>query len=177
MRPSLDWASAAAAAAGEVLYAVLGLMLGEPQVTWAAVRQVLPSAVGYDMLLSPFVLYLVVKLYGWAGGAGQAGPAAAMSSAAAGALGAAGLAPAPPAGQRVRLAAPAPGPPGAAPPGSGPPRVGPPGPAAPAPVAAGSAVRGWVGVSRGCGAPAGRQPRRAAPARAGPAHPAQAAPR
>jgi hypothetical protein len=68
------------------------VMLSDPQVTWSSVQHVLPSAVVYNVLLSPFVLFGVVKLYGWAGGAGQEGPSAAMSSAAAGALGAAGLA-------------------------------------------------------------------------------------
>jgi rod shape-determining protein MreD len=91
--PSLYVAiSAGAAAVGAVLYAVLGVMLSDPQVTWSSVQHVLPSAVVYNVLLSPFVLFGVVKLYGWAGGAGQEGPSAAMSSAAAGALGAAGLA-------------------------------------------------------------------------------------
>jgi rod shape-determining protein MreD len=85
--------SAGAAAVGAVLYAVLGVMLSDPQVTWSSVQHVLPSAVVYNVLLSPFVLFGVVKLYGWAGGgAGQEGPSAAMSSAAAGALGATGLA-------------------------------------------------------------------------------------
>ncbi len=91
--PSLYVAiSAGAAAVGAVLYAVLGVMLSDPQVTWSSVQHVLPSAVVYNVLLSPFVLFGVVKLYRWAGGAGQEGPSAAMSSAAAGALGAAGLA-------------------------------------------------------------------------------------
>jgi rod shape-determining protein MreD len=91
--PSLYVAiSAGAAAVGAVLYAVLGVMLSDPQVTWSSVQHVLPSAVVYNVLLSPFVLFGVVKLYGWAGGAGQEGPSAAMSSAAAGALGATGLA-------------------------------------------------------------------------------------
>jgi rod shape-determining protein MreD len=91
--PSLYVAiSAGAAAVGAVLYAVLGVMLSDPQVTWSSVQHVLPSAVVYNVLLSPFVLFGVVKLYGWAGGAGQESPSAAMSSAAAGALGAAGLA-------------------------------------------------------------------------------------
>ena len=52
--------AAAAAAIGEVLVAVLGIALDPAQVTLAAVRQVLPAAVIYDMALSPFVLYLVL---------------------------------------------------------------------------------------------------------------------
>jgi rod shape-determining protein MreD len=86
--------SAGAAAVGAVLYAVLGVMLSDPQVTWASVQHVLPPAVVYNVLLSPFVLFGVVKLYGWAGGSSDTvgGPSSALSSAAAGALGAAGLA-------------------------------------------------------------------------------------
>ena len=52
-------------AAGEVLYAFTGLIFGDPDVTWQAVRQVLPAAVFYDLLLSPFVLYAVALLGGY----------------------------------------------------------------------------------------------------------------
>ncbi len=52
--------AAAAAAAGELLYAGLGLVLDPAEVTWASVRQLLPSAVGYDVVIGPVVLYLVV---------------------------------------------------------------------------------------------------------------------
>jgi rod shape-determining protein MreD len=54
------------AAAGEVLYALTGLMFGDPDVTWQAVRQVLPAAVFYDLLISPFVLYAVALAGGYA---------------------------------------------------------------------------------------------------------------
>jgi rod shape-determining protein MreD len=54
------------AAAGEVLYALTGLIFGDPDVTWQAVRQVLPAAVTYDLLLSPFVLYAVALVGGYA---------------------------------------------------------------------------------------------------------------
>jgi rod shape-determining protein MreD len=85
--------SAGAAAVGAVLYAALGIMLSDPQVTWASVQHVLPPVVVYNVLLSPFVLFGVVKLYSWAGGsASQEAPSAGFSSPAAGALGAAGLA-------------------------------------------------------------------------------------
>jgi rod shape-determining protein MreD len=47
------------AVAGEALYALTGLIFGDPDVTWQAVRQVLPAAVFYDLLISPFVLYAV----------------------------------------------------------------------------------------------------------------------
>jgi rod shape-determining protein MreD len=54
------------AAAGEALYALVGLIFGDPDVTWQAVRQVLPAAVCYDLLLSPVVLYAVALLGGYA---------------------------------------------------------------------------------------------------------------
>ena len=59
--------SAAAAAAGAALHAALGVLLSDPEVTWAAVRHVLPPSLIYDVILSPFVLYAVVRLNGWAG--------------------------------------------------------------------------------------------------------------
>jgi rod shape-determining protein MreD len=84
--------SAGAAAVGAVLYAVLGVMLSDPEVTWAAVQHVLPPLVVYNVLLSPFVLFGVVKLNSWAGSTDSvSGPSAALSSAAASAIGAAGL--------------------------------------------------------------------------------------
>ncbi len=61
----------AAAAAGEALVALLGLMLSDPQVTWPAVRQVLPSATAYDVVLSPFLLYAVVRVVRWADSLGR----------------------------------------------------------------------------------------------------------
>lgn len=53
------------AVAGESLYALIGIMFGDPDITWHAVRQVLPPAVAYDLLLAPFVLYAVVLLGGY----------------------------------------------------------------------------------------------------------------
>jgi len=67
---------AVGAAAGEVLYALVGLIFGDPDVTWQAVRQVLPAAVFYDLLISPFVLYAVARLGGyarWGSGTAPAG--------------------------------------------------------------------------------------------------------
>ncbi|HYZ53525.1 MAG TPA: rod shape-determining protein MreD, partial [Streptosporangiaceae bacterium] len=58
--------SAAAAAIGAVLHAALGIMLSDPQVTWSAVRHVLPPSLAYDVILSPFILYAVVRLDAWA---------------------------------------------------------------------------------------------------------------
>ncbi|HEY7430785.1 MAG TPA: rod shape-determining protein MreD [Streptosporangiaceae bacterium] len=53
------------AVVGETLYALVGIMFGDPDVTWHAVRQVLPVAVAYDLLLAPFVLYVLVWLGGY----------------------------------------------------------------------------------------------------------------
>ena len=50
----------AAAAVGEAMSAAIGLAVSDPQVTWPAVREVLPSAIIYDAVLAPFVLYVVV---------------------------------------------------------------------------------------------------------------------
>ncbi len=75
--------SAAAAAVGVALHAVLGVMLSDPEVTWAAVRHVLPPSLIYDVILSPFVLYAVVRLNGWTGrSAAEESSAAATASAA-----------------------------------------------------------------------------------------------
>ncbi len=74
---------AAAAAVGAALHAVLGVMLSDPEVTWAAVRRVLPPTLIYDVILSPFVLYAVVRLNGWTGrSAAEESVAAASVSAA-----------------------------------------------------------------------------------------------
>ncbi len=88
-------------AAGEALYALVGMIFGDPDITWQSVRLVLPVAVIYDILLCPFVLYAVVRLGGYGGlaiaggrepeltgrelaGAGLAGGVAAVGAAAAG---------------------------------------------------------------------------------------------
>lgn len=49
---------AVGAAGGEALKAALGLMLSDPDVTGPAVKHVLPGAILYDLVLSPFVLWL-----------------------------------------------------------------------------------------------------------------------
>ena len=171
-----------AAAVGAALHAVLGVMLSDPEVTWAAVQHVLPSALVYDVLLSPFVLYGVVRFNGWAPAAPAGKPVGRDV------LGRGGRHRRRraghrrrPAGQRVRLAATASG----GPPGQRrrldrvrPRRRARPA-AAPASVAARSAVRGGAGVSRGCGSPAwAAAPVSVAPsARAGPATPRPRRPR
>ncbi len=66
----------AAAAAGEALQAGLGRLVGDPQVTWPAMERVLPSAVLADAILSPFVLYLVMRVLAWAD---ELGPAAQLA--------------------------------------------------------------------------------------------------
>jgi rod shape-determining protein MreD len=89
--------SAGAAAVGAALSAALGVLLSDPQVTWSAVRHVLPPSLVYDVILSPFVLYAVVRLSAWAArsGAGREGadlagplPAGWLAGAAASATGA-----------------------------------------------------------------------------------------
>jgi len=47
-------------AAAEVLSTAIGLVLQPAQVTAAEIRAVLPATIGYDLVLCPFVLYLVV---------------------------------------------------------------------------------------------------------------------
>jgi rod shape-determining protein MreD len=61
-------AAMAAAAAGEGLIALLGRAVSDPQVTWAAVRQVLPSSIIYDVAVTPFLLYLVMRAVRWTDG-------------------------------------------------------------------------------------------------------------
>jgi rod shape-determining protein MreD len=51
-------------AAGEAGKAALGMMLSDPNVTGPAIRHVLPAAVIYDLLLCPFVLWLVSVVVG-----------------------------------------------------------------------------------------------------------------
>jgi len=54
-------------AAGEALYALVGMIFGDPDITWQSVRLVLPVAVAYDILLCPFVVYAVVRFGGYGG--------------------------------------------------------------------------------------------------------------
>jgi rod shape-determining protein MreD len=61
----------AAAAAGEVASAVLGVVLSDPQVTWSAVGHVLPPSVVYDVAVTPFVLYGVLRAVRWADALGR----------------------------------------------------------------------------------------------------------
>ena len=55
----------ATAAAGSVLlYAGLGALLDDPNVTWSAVTRLLPTAVVYDVVLSAFAVPAVLALSG-----------------------------------------------------------------------------------------------------------------
>jgi rod shape-determining protein MreD len=49
--------TAVGAVCGEALASLLGAMLSDPRVTWAAIKHVLPVASVYDVVLCPFVLY------------------------------------------------------------------------------------------------------------------------
>jgi rod shape-determining protein MreD len=55
---------AAGVVAGEAGKAALGLMLSDANMTGPAIRHVLPAAVVYDLLLCPFVLWLVSVVVG-----------------------------------------------------------------------------------------------------------------
>jgi rod shape-determining protein MreD len=59
-----------AAAAGEALVSAVGKLIGDPRVTWLAIRQALPVAIAYDVALMPFVLYLVMRVLTWAAALG-----------------------------------------------------------------------------------------------------------
>jgi rod shape-determining protein MreD len=50
---------AVGAAAGEAGKAALGMMLSDPEMTGPVIKHVLPGAILYDLLLCPFVLWLV----------------------------------------------------------------------------------------------------------------------
>jgi rod shape-determining protein MreD len=60
-------AMALGAITGSLLYMAVGMTFGEPDVTWAAAQHILPFSVAYDLVLSPFVLYAVMRLTRWAG--------------------------------------------------------------------------------------------------------------
>jgi rod shape-determining protein MreD len=53
--------AALGAALGELLFALTGMIFGNLDITWSAVGHVLPASVVYDVLLSPFVLYAVIR--------------------------------------------------------------------------------------------------------------------
>lgn len=53
---------AVAGGASVLLYAGLGALMDDPNVTWAVVRDLLPTAVVYDVVLSAFVVPAVLAL-------------------------------------------------------------------------------------------------------------------
>jgi rod shape-determining protein MreD len=55
---------AAAVAAGEAGKAGLGLLLSDPDVTGPAIKHVLPAAIAWDLLLTPFAFFLVAWVVG-----------------------------------------------------------------------------------------------------------------
>ena len=59
-------AMAAATAAGEAGKAGLGLLLSDPDVTGPAIKHVLPGAIAWDLLLTPFAFFLVSWVAGLA---------------------------------------------------------------------------------------------------------------
>ena len=63
---------AGVAAVAELAVAGLSVALQAGQVSWAAIAQVLPAAVSYDIAISPFVLYLVLAAGAWLAQASQA---------------------------------------------------------------------------------------------------------
>ena len=65
---------AVAAAAGEAGKAGLGMLLSDPNVTGPTIRQVLPGAILYDLLLTPVVYWLVSLVAGLARPAAERAP-------------------------------------------------------------------------------------------------------
>jgi rod shape-determining protein MreD len=55
-------AVAAGALGGTLLYVGVGMMLGDPRAGWPVVSRVVPLAVLYDVLASPFVVWGVLRL-------------------------------------------------------------------------------------------------------------------
>jgi rod shape-determining protein MreD len=48
--------------AGMLLYAGLGMMVGDPRATWANISRLVPLSVLYDVLASPFVVWAVLRV-------------------------------------------------------------------------------------------------------------------
>jgi rod shape-determining protein MreD len=55
-------AVAIGALVGNLLYAIVGMMLGDPRASWPIVSRMVPLAVLYNVLASPFVVWGVLKL-------------------------------------------------------------------------------------------------------------------
>lgn len=56
------FAVAAGAVAGTVLYAALGMILGDPRATWPIISRMVPLQILYDVLASPFVVWAVLRV-------------------------------------------------------------------------------------------------------------------
>jgi rod shape-determining protein MreD len=55
-------AVAVGALAGTLLYAGVGMLLGDPRATWAIIARMVPLSVLYDVLASPFVVWTVLRV-------------------------------------------------------------------------------------------------------------------
>jgi rod shape-determining protein MreD len=55
-------AVAAGALIGSLLYAGVGMLLGDPRATWAIISRMVPLSVLYDVLASPFVVWAVLRV-------------------------------------------------------------------------------------------------------------------
>jgi rod shape-determining protein MreD len=53
---------AGGAALGTVLYAGLGVLLDDPRATWSSLAQTVPLSILYDLIVSPFVMWAVLKV-------------------------------------------------------------------------------------------------------------------
>jgi rod shape-determining protein MreD len=48
--------------ATSTVYAGLGALLGDPRVSWSLLGDLLPTAVLYDLVLTPFVVWAVLEI-------------------------------------------------------------------------------------------------------------------
>jgi rod shape-determining protein MreD len=55
---------ALSAAATVLLYAGMGALFGDPRIRWVGVAQLLPTAVLYDLVLTPLVVFAAARLPG-----------------------------------------------------------------------------------------------------------------
>ncbi|MBX6767117.1 MAG: rod shape-determining protein MreD [Actinomadura rubrobrunea] len=55
-------AVAVGALAGTVLYALTGMLLGDPRAAWDVAARIVPLQVFYDVLASPFVVWAVLRV-------------------------------------------------------------------------------------------------------------------
>jgi rod shape-determining protein MreD len=47
---------------GTALYALVGMMLGDPRASWAVIFRMVPIEILYDVLASPFVIWTVLRV-------------------------------------------------------------------------------------------------------------------